>query len=125
MKNNTPENIGLLDKRIGKHMDVFRIVLTLAAEKTPLPEILEIFGDDVTVKFLDIFAGVTFKVPPRDIITNASRDTDIYLSLKGLDQPKEMYERLAERYEVESWFIKQRFTEMDKTLSKHYKVVIK
>jgi hypothetical protein len=125
LSNHTPETIGLLDKRIGKHMDVFRLMLTLAGEKTVLPEILEVFGNDMTVKFLDIFAGVTIKVPSRDIITDAARDTDIYLTCKKAADPKEVYELLADRYEVEAWWIKKHFAELDKALSKHYKLVIK
>lgn len=123
MNNYSPENIELLDKRIGKRMDLFRLVLVQAAEKTPLPEILEIFGNELTVKFLDIFAGVTIKVPPREVITNAARDTDIFLTVKAAAKPKDAYDEMAHRYDLEAWYVKKIFVEMDKLLSKHYQVL--
>lgn len=61
------------------------------------PEIVEIFGAEAAVKFMDIFGGMTIKVPDRSILENAVRNTEIYLSLKRSNTP-ENARRLADEY---------------------------
>jgi hypothetical protein len=48
------------------------------AEHTPLPELLEIFGEGQFVKFLQAFAGRTLRVPSADEIKRHVRDIELY-----------------------------------------------
>jgi hypothetical protein len=48
------------------------------AEHTPLPELLEVFGDKYFVKFLQIFAGRTLRIPSADEIKRHVRDIELY-----------------------------------------------
>jgi hypothetical protein len=65
-----------------RSMDLLKLMLLESADKTHLPEFLDIFGRDTLLKFLDIFAGTTVKVPSRKCIENAIRDVSIFVRLE-------------------------------------------
>lgn len=76
-----PSEIRIFDQVSQQFMDLFQIVLLAAAEDTHIPEIYEIFGPEYTLRFLDIFRGMTVEVPSREVIANALRDVGIYLAV--------------------------------------------
>ena len=57
------------------------MVLLHDSRETLLPELYDIFGKEVLIKFLDIFGGRTVKVPAREYLRRAARDVDIYIML--------------------------------------------
>lgn len=87
--------IKLLDQRAK------RIVMPLSAALLSLdrfgliPELFEIFGQEALLRFLDIFAGQTFKVPDHDTLTARIRDVIIWIELEN--ETKTVAE-LAEEY---------------------------
>lgn len=95
----TFSDIQILDPQVRDHMDTFRVVFVRAAQYTILPELLEIFGQDDLLKFLDIFGGMTIRVPDRALLQQALRDTDIYHRISKRDDPS-MTETLAVRYSI-------------------------
>ena len=97
----------IFDNSIGKHIDALQIAMIRAGRETLLPEIYEIFGKEATIKFLDIFAGTTVKVPTKKVLENAIRDTFIYLALQKSDKSngkikrRDVVDDLADRYSIE------------------------
>ena len=109
----------ITDSDTVKHLDVFQMVLLSVAERTPLPELYEVFGQDKLVQFLDIFAGCTITVPPADIIANAVRDVDIYTSLErtGTDHT-DTVDDLARKYEMKNDRIRSIYSRVDKLIDR-------
>lgn len=94
-----PNEVRILDPQVRDHMDTFRVVFTRSAKYTIFPELMEIFGADKVVRFLEIFGGMTIRVPRREFLEQAVRDTDIYVAISRHDAP-ETTDRLAVRYEI-------------------------
>jgi hypothetical protein len=120
-KNSKPTTLkwDIFDSRSSKHIDALQIALLRTGRDTLLPEIYEIFGKESTIKFLDIFAGITVKVPTKQVIENAIRDTFIYLTLKkakrnGYPKSPDVVTDLADRYSIERSTVKIIYKEMDK-----------
>ena len=80
-------------------MDTFRVVFVRAAQYTLFPELLEVFGSESLLKFLDIFGGMTIRVPDRTLLQQALRDTDIFQKIQSQDNPG-VTEALAVRYNI-------------------------
>jgi len=64
--------------------DVFYVALLHVAEDSLLPEIRQIFGDEATLKFIQIFEGMTIKVPTESQITRGLKDAEVYLALRKI-----------------------------------------
>ena len=73
--------LAIFDNSSTGHIDVLQVALTRASRDSILPELYDIFGKDNLLKFLDIFAGTTVKVPPSKVLEDAIRDTFIYLTI--------------------------------------------
>lgn len=94
-----PNEVGILNPKDEERINALRIILLYRSEGTLIPELFDIFGRDLLFKFLDIFAGTTFKVPDKDVIRRIIRDTAIYLSL--LDNYSDLQvDYLARRYDI-------------------------
>lgn len=77
-------DVRLFSERVGKHIDALYAVLVASDEMQFFPEMLEIFGEESVVQFLDIFAGQTIVVPPRDVLEAKIRDVTMWGSwLRG------------------------------------------
>ena len=46
-----------------------------------MPELFEIFGEELVLKFLDIFAGKTITLPNRDVLERRMRDVRIWMAV--------------------------------------------
>lgn len=77
------ESISLMDKGVEPYLRVFIPLLINKCEESLLPELIAAFGESGLLKFLDIFAGTTFKVPSRKIISDMVRDSKIYAAMNG------------------------------------------
>lgn len=103
---NLPTEVRILDTRLRKHMDLFRLVLLQTGQYTLFPEMLEVFGQESVIKFLDIFGGITIRVPDRGVLERAVRDVDIYVTMAKCDNP-EVVGDLARKYEVDEGYVRE------------------
>ena len=74
-------DLRLYNERTGQYIDALYAVLVASDEMQFFPEMLEIFGKESVVKFLDIFAGQTVTVPPRDVLEAKVRDVTLWLEV--------------------------------------------
>lgn len=83
-------------------LDTFQVVFLNATQNTLLPEVMEVFGAEMAMKFLDTFAGTTITVPSRKRFTDCVRDTDVYMTLSASDgQNEDLVIRLASKYDLD------------------------
>jgi hypothetical protein len=112
----TPLRVVILDKASGSYIDVLKIVVQMACPKSHIPEIYEVFGRDQLLKFLDIFSGLTFKVPTRELLEKYMRDVVVYLTLFKAPptQRGRAIKALAKRYETTAGDIRSTFVRLEK-----------
>ena len=70
----------MFSERTGDYVNALYAVLVASDEMQFFPEMLEIFGEESVVQFLDIFAGQTIVVPPRDVLELKIRDVTMWLA---------------------------------------------
>lgn len=61
--------------------DLLKLVLLQADELSMLPELFDIFGSNTLLRFLDVFGGMTLRVPTRSDIERAIRDVTLFLGV--------------------------------------------
>lgn len=98
-------SVYIMDRLTKKRLDILAVILLARSRETLLPELLEIFGREATLKFLDIFGDCEFKVPPREELERAVRDTEIYLRLTQSKRPGDAWDdavvkELVDRYDL-------------------------
>jgi len=76
-------DLRLFDERTGKYIDALYAVLVASDEMQFFPEMLDIFGEKEVIKFLDIFAGQTLTIPPRDVLEGKLRDVSMWLEFSS------------------------------------------
>lgn len=96
----------ILDPSTERTVDLITMVLIYYNRHSVLPEIVEVFGAELTMKFLDIFGGTTVKVPSRDSLHTSVRDVNIYLRLKS---KSDTVDDLAHDYQLDKLDIKRIF----------------
>ena len=85
-----------------KFLNTFQMVFLNATQNTLLPEIIEIFGIEMTMKFLDIFAGTTITIPSRKRFIDCVRDADIFMALSPSDgEDEDIVIRLASKHNLD------------------------
>lgn len=116
MGEESPFGISIVDGGTGKYIDVLKLVMELACPKGHLPEIFSIFGRGGLLKFLDIFAGTTIRIPSRDVLEHCMRDVVIYLAIVKVLAPHRNREikALANRYKTTSGDIRTTFINIEK-----------
>ena len=97
--------IHIYNSRLCKRIDSLFAVLVASDETQFFPEFTEIFGKDSLVKFLDIFAGQTIVVPPREIVEAKIRDVTFWMEL---EKDPESVTRLAAEYEMAEHEVRER-----------------
>lgn len=78
-----------------------------ACSRTVFPELLEIFGPEAVIKFMDIFGGLTVKVPSRTFLEQATRDVDIFHTMATAQDKTAAKEFLAVKYDMEPGYVLQ------------------
>lgn len=73
----------VFDKLVAKNVHILQVVLSSMDEENLLPELYEIFGREALLKFLDIFGGVTIRVPKRDIVRSAVEKVKVWIVLEN------------------------------------------
>lgn len=73
------------------------LVLLSDDNSSILPELFDVFGEDLTLKFLDIFSGQTIVCPSKTKLSRMIRDIDMYIRVV---YNKESISTVADSYEV-------------------------
>jgi len=66
-------------------VSVLRAAVLYTSKYELLPEILDIFGEESFLKFLEIFAGRVFRVPTKKEFANVVRDVGIWMAMSHPD----------------------------------------
>lgn len=80
-KADNPHGVKIFDSELSRYVDAFLFLLSMEGEETLLPEIYEIFGSELTTKFLDLFGGATIRVPSREDMERKLRDFSIFVNV--------------------------------------------
>lgn len=99
-------DLRLFSERTGDYIDALYAVFVATDELQFFPEMLEIFGTDSVVKFLDIFAGQTIVVPPRDVLEVKIRDVTMWLEFNR--QGETVIPSLARDHEMTESQVRER-----------------
>ena len=78
----------------------------------------DVFGRDLTIKFLEVFAGSIIKVPSVKKLEDIGRNTTIYMKLarrKGQNR-KMLIKQLSEEYDMEEATIAHIYEDVRKIL---------
>ena len=117
-KMKTPQ-FAIFDNSSIKHIDALQVSLLRAGKNTLLPELYDIFGKEKLLKFLDIFAGTTVKVPTKKVLEYAIRDTYIYLGMEKArtsghkkKRMPDVVKDLAARYDIDEFHIWKIYNDM-------------
>jgi hypothetical protein len=84
-----------------KQLDTLFIALLHYSQHNILPELYEIFGEESLLKFLDLFSGMTIKVPSHDQLSLIIRDVNIYIRLSRADKKADLIRELMSEYGIE------------------------
>lgn len=106
----------IVDKSSGSYVDILRFIVEQACPRSHIPELEDVFGRDCLLKFLDIFAGMTFKVPPREALEKYMRDVSIYLTLNKMQpaQRAKAIKALAHRYGTTAGDVRSTFVRVER-----------
>jgi hypothetical protein len=77
-----PHVTTILSGLSGRQVELFYVLLVSAGRYTFLPEIYDVFGKEQTVKFLELFAGVTIKIPDTNVLQRYAEDISIYYRIE-------------------------------------------
>lgn len=110
----------ILDADFGKYVSIVKLALLRNRKFSLLPEIYEIFGEEATIKFLDLFSGQTIKVPSARELEKIFREVTVYIRLNSAsseDFPK-IVEELSAEYLLDERMIIQSY-EIIKSVVEH------
>jgi len=112
------ESSSLLSDRVD--VNILMMMLLVNDEYDVLPELYEIFGEDKLIKFLDVFSGITIKVPDRSRLMECVEMIESYQILyKTTEETEErVTEDLAIKYEVSVEKIGQWYDRVEKIIKK-------
>jgi Mor family transcriptional regulator len=95
-----PREVRILDPKLREHVDTFRVLLLQTCSQTIFPELLEVFGAEAVIKFMDIFGGTVIKVPSRSFLEQVTRDVDIYNMVKNSIERETAVDYLSYKYDT-------------------------
>lgn len=110
------EGIRILDHKEAYVNDVFLSLMMVYGQRTLLPEIMDVFGKEATRKFLDVFAGLEVKVPPRSDVEMAARNAHIF---GALAKKLETADSLAVQYGLKKEQVAEIFRRTKAILVRH------
>jgi hypothetical protein len=76
-----PYDVSIVDTASGKFVEALAVAMQLSCPDSHIPEILSVFGRSSFLKFLNVFQGLTIKVPSRDVLDAGIRDVSVFLTL--------------------------------------------
>lgn len=88
-----------------------------------LGEFLELFGEDATLKLIDVFSGTNIEVPSRRVLEALNRDISIYEVLRSVDGEKkrQLVAELANKYDLPTKKVREIYSRMEKQLKENRK----
>ena len=103
-----------------------RLLLTKLKQMFPrslLGEFLELFGEDATLKLIDVFSGTNIEVPSRRVLEALNRDISIYEVLRSVDGEKkrQLVAELANKYDLPTKKVREIYSRMEKQLKENRK----
>lgn len=101
-------------------MEAFYALLVSSGNYNFLPEVYDIFGREDTIKFIEIFAGCTIKVPKVDKLESLARKAEIYIRLSQTSpsQFSSVARVLAEEYNLTEDRVRTTYKETKKYFEK-------
>lgn len=113
--------ISIYDGVSQRFLDFMLVVLMEAAGDTHIPNLYEIFGKESFLKFMDVFAGTTLRVPSTKAVEDAMRDVGIYLGLRevALGSRAGAVKNLARRYSMTVGAVRKNFITMENRLARY------
>lgn len=108
------KEVRILDPQVRECVDTLRVILLSACSRTIFPELLEIFGPEAVVKFMDIFGGLTVKIPDRSFLIQATRDVDIYKMMSESPDDEAAADYLARKYDMSSDYVRECYDRVKK-----------
>lgn len=117
----SPFGASVYDSVSGRFLDFMMVVLLESAGDTLIPQLYEIFGRESFLKFMDIFAGTTVKVPAIKPVEDAMRDVGIYLRLRDLPlgSRAEAVRDLAVQHSISRGDVRRSFIAMEEKFSRY------
>jgi len=99
-------------------VDTLRVILLYSCSRTVFPELVEVFGPDLVYKFIDLFGGVTIKVPDRHFLEQAVRDIDIYRTMSN-GVRAEALKYLAIKHDTTEEYVRERYVHVKRLREKY------
>ena len=92
----------VLSHLTGRQVETFYALLVSSGQYTFLPELYDIFGREITIKFLDVFAGCKIRVPKFEVLEELARNTAIYVRIENVPNKKRsiIVKSIADEYEL-------------------------
>ena len=75
-------DFAIVDAEARRRFDLLYLALLYSDEHSLVPDLYEVFGPEALIKFLDLFAGMTVKVPSRAKVIQAAREVELYSAMK-------------------------------------------
>lgn len=94
--------------------------------KTLIPELYKLFGEQITEKFLTVFAGTTIHVPSSREQENAFRDIAIFETLqnsKGAAESRRLGKALSAQYRISRRRIRHIYRKMKRLRKMNVKLI--
>ena len=111
--------VRILDPTVRSHVDVFRVMLLTRCSFSIFPELLEAFGAESVIRFMDIFGGLTIRVPDRNFLEDVSKDADIFHTMETWKDQKDASDFLAVKYDSDIVDIRNRYRRIKELLEKY------
>lgn len=92
-----------IDNITKRYVDTFYLLLLHSDRYSHLPELYEVFGKEATIKFLNLFSGSTFVIPPARDFERIARDVSIYIRVSTSSTPDgraAIVTELAREYQI-------------------------
>lgn len=91
--------LGIFEDHGKRFISALRAATLFTSKYEVLPEVLEIFGEDDFIRFLEIFGGRVVTVPRVEEVNRVLRDIAVWVSLSHPDE--------AERKRRELWLVQE------------------
>lgn len=72
----------IIDPEVFQRFDKLALLFVTRWPFSHIPDIYEVFGKELMIKFMSTFAGMTIKVPSREGLERAMRDHQIYYEIE-------------------------------------------
>lgn len=109
-----------------EYINILKYVLLSNDEFSILPEILDVFGTENFIKFLNLFAGFVIKIPSSEELSLTLRDIDIYHKMSKCSESNKSFviTDLASKYQINEKDVSRISTSMTEKIEKYNKYFV-